>query len=339
MLDRYGRRINYLRISVTDRCNLRCVYCMPEEGVQQFSHEKVLTYDEITRIVSIAAGLGITRIKLTGGEPLVRKGLPDLVRMLKALPGIEQVTLTTNGVLLKEMLPELTEAGLDGVNISLDTCDRALFMKIARRDSLDRVLEGIEAAQQYQGLSVKLNCVPVSGEPDDILKIVSFAKDYPVHVRFIEMMPIGLGKQFFASPEESAGVTAGKSAGLSGEEIREIIEKRWGPLEEVSDTLGNGPSRYYRCPGLTGKIGLISAVSHPFCDSCNRVRLTSDGFLKACLQYDSGADLRELLRSGAEDAQIAEAMQKVIYEKPASHSFSVQNISHEEAKIMSQIGG
>ena len=197
MKDQYGRQINYMRVSVTDRCNLRCIYCMPEEGVDQVSHQDILTYAEITRIVNAAAAAGITRIKLTGGEPLVRKNLAGLAGDIKALPGIEEVTITTNGVLLKEQLEDLVAAGVSAVNISLDTLDPGMYAQIARRDALASAVEGLEAAIACPGLKVKVNCVLLPGiNESQWTKIAELAKDRPVDVRFIEMMPVGLGKNF-----------------------------------------------------------------------------------------------------------------------------------------------
>lgn len=196
MKDKYGREIDYLRISITDRCNLRCVYCMPEDGICQVSHKEILTYDEIQRICSCITTLGIKKIKLTGGEPLTRKNCSTLVRTLKELPEIEKVTLTTNGMLLKEQIQELAEAGIDNINISLDTVDKAKFEKITRRKGLSKVLEGLEEALKYPNIGLKINCVPVVEEPENLVAVAKLAKEYPIHVRFIEMMPIGYGKEF-----------------------------------------------------------------------------------------------------------------------------------------------
>lgn len=324
MQDSFGRTIDYLRVSVTDRCNLRCVYCMPEEGVQMTAHENLLSYDEIVRICRIAAGMGVQKIKLTGGEPLVRRDIPVLVRKLKQIKGIENVTLTTNGVVLASWADELMEAGLDGVNISLDTVDPKRFREITRRDMLPQVLTGIVSVLGREGLSVKINCVPMEQNKQDMNRIAAFAQDYPVHVRFIEMMPVGYGKNFSFIGEE---------------EIKRLLEAEYGTLRPFEGKLGNGPGHYYELDGFCGKVGFISAISHKFCDRCNRVRLTSQGFLKTCLQYDSGRDLREMLRGGADDVQMAEAIAEAVASKPGSHYFLAEEIRNENSMCMSQIGG
>lgn len=328
MRDRFGRNIEYMRISVTDRCNLRCVYCMPEEGVPCVSHSDILTYDEIRRICRIGSELGITRIKLTGGEPLVRRGLPDLVGMLKGTPGIEQVTLTTNGTLLKEKVNELVSKGLDSVNISVDTTDPVRYHEITRGGNLQDVFDGMESALVYPSLKLKVNCVPMKDMPAEIyIQLALLAKDRDIDVRFIEMMPIGSGRDF---------------TGVNGNEIYSMLTERFGRAEKCTGQFGNGPAVYVRFPGFQGKIGFISAVTHQFCSECNRIRLTSEGYLKACLQYETGADLRKLLRTGAEDGQIKQVMSRVIYEKPACHHFADPSIYEEqkfETKDMSQIGG
>lgn len=324
MLDQYGRIIDYMRISLTDRCNLRCIYCMPEEGICQIPREELLGQDEIIKICRLAGELGISRIKLTGGEPLVRRICVPLVKELKALPGIQQVTLTTNGILLKEQLPGLMEAGLDALNISLDTLEAENFRRITRRNELDRTLEGLETALSYPSLKVKINCVPTFQTDQELLQVAALARENPLHVRFIEMMPIGLGKDFTARDENS---------------VKEILEKKYGILTPVSEILGNGPCHYYTLGGFKGKIGFISALSHKFCNQCNRVRLTSTGYLKGCLQFENGVDLKALLRNGASDEILKNALQKAIFEKPAGHNFQEKKNGREESHIMSQIGG
>ena len=297
MIDQYGRTIEYLRISVTDRCNLRCVYCMPEEGIEQLPHEQILTFDEIERACRISTELGISKIKLTGGEPLVRKGLPDLLGKIKRISGIEQVTLTTNGILLKNQLDELMRQGLDAVNISIDTLDETCYHTVTRCGELNQALEGLQAALEYPNLRVKLNCVPMNQSEEEYIQMAEYAKEHPVEVRFIEMMPIGMGKA---------------CQGKSRDELLELLEKAFGNAEPYEKHLGNGPAEYVSFSGFQGRIGFISAVSHKFCDSCNRIRLTAEGYLKLCLQYESGIDLRKLLRSGATDEEVKEAMRQAI---------------------------
>ncbi|HEX3022439.1 MAG TPA: GTP 3',8-cyclase MoaA, partial [Lachnospiraceae bacterium] len=271
-------------------------------------HEDILSYDEIVRLCRCFATLGINKIKLTGGEPLVRKGLANLVRMVKGIDGIKSVTLTTNGILLKDQLPELMEAGLDGVNISLDTLDPNSYERITRSNVLSNVLAGLKEALRYEELNVKINCVPIPGlNKEDILSIAQLAKDSRLSVRFIEMMPIGLGKQYPFYSEDS---------------ILEELESIYGQLQICESKLGNGPAHYYSIPGFVGKIGFISAISHKFCDECNRVRLTSDGFLKTCLQYAEGTDLKYIVRATNEDSELEQAIRQTIFRKPKSHQFS-----------------
>lgn len=331
MIDQYDRKIEYLRVSVTDRCNLRCVYCMPETGIQQVPHSQILTYDEIVRICRICAEEGISKIKLTGGEPLVRKGISELLGSLKKIPGIEEVTLTTNGVLLADQIESLVKAGLDAVNISLDTLNPRQYEELTRRDELGKAMAGLEAALQYPGLRVKVNCVILQGINDgQWVPLAELAASKPVDVRFIEMMPIGLGKAYLGSSQEA---------------VLERLEEVYGAPELLSGRFGNGPAAYMGFSGFCGKIGFISAVSHQFCGDCNRVRLTAEGFLKACLQYSAGEDLKKLLRDGAGDKELKKLIKKVIFEKPRCHQFSDAEGTEEregkklEQQQMSKIGG
>ena len=324
MLDALGRDIRYLRISVTDRCNLRCRYCMPEDGVEWMDHSAILTYEQITRLVGLFAALGVEKVRLTGGEPLVRKGLDRLVRSVKGVPGIRRVRITTNGLLLADQLPALLEAGLDGVNLSLDTLDRAQYETLTRRDELPRALAGLEAALAAPGLTVKVNCVP-SGENDDqLVPLAVLARDRALSVRFIELMPIGLGSTL---PRRTEG------------EVLAQLEEAFGPALPCPQEEGGGPSRYVTFQGFQGRVGFISAVSHQFCASCNRVRLTATGFLKTCLQYNHGVDLKALLDAGAEDAALMDAIQGAIAQKPAGHHFGQSPTRQDEGHNMNQIGG
>lgn len=325
MLDGQGRNIDYLRISITDRCNLRCVYCMPEEGVKCLSHSEILTFDEIERIVRVMAERhGFKKIKLTGGEPLVRLGCAELAKRLKSIEGITDVTITTNGVTLERDMPALYDAGIRAVNVSLDTLDRDRFKELTRRDELDSVLGGIRKVMEYPDVTLKINCVPISGHDEDLVALASIAKHNPIHVRFIEVMPIGYGKRFKQKNED---------------DIIKVLEKHYGELTPDNGTYGNGPSHYFSAEGFLGKIGFISAISHKFCSSCNRIRLTSEGYLKTCLQYETGVDLREILRSGGDDDTLAAAIEKAILEKPICHSFFDEKNGPEEERGMSQIGG
>lgn len=320
MLDAYGRTIDYLRLSITDRCNLRCRYCMPVE-VPFVEHEKILRYEEILRICAIAASLGIRHLKVTGGEPLVRRGCAGLIQQLKALEGIETVTLTTNGTLLSQQLDSLVEAGLDGVNISLDTLNPQRYAAITGKNELSNVIDGMEKALKA-GLRVKLNCVPLAHTPEaELVSLASLAERHPMDVRFIEMMPIGNGAAF-AAPDF--------------QKLLEALRRRWPDLHPSSEKRGFGPAHYFRSDSLQGSIGLIDAMSHSFCGRCNRVRLTSEGYLKLCLCHSEGVDLRELLRSGASDGQLRQAIAEAIAKKPARHSFQT---CVDETRNMSQIGG
>lgn len=325
MLDTYQRNIDYLRISVTDQCNLRCVYCMPEYGVESLPKEEILTAEEILQVCKAATKLGICKIKITGGEPLVRTGIVDLVREIKKLEGIQQVTLTTNGVRLAEFAESLQQAGLDGVNISLDSLNREKFQAITRRDKLDSVLQGLEAAWQVGIPSIKVNCLPAQEfNSTELVEFADLARDRNICVRFIELMPIGIGKQFHPIPNR---------------EIFQQIQKQYGEMIPVRKKLGNGPATYFKIEGFRGHIGFISAVSQEFCATCNRIRLTSEGFLKLCLHYNKGVDLKAPLRSGITEDELAELMSQAICGKPLHHHFGEESFPDAERKTMAQIGG
>ena len=325
MFDRYQRDIHYLRLSVTDLCNLRCRYCMPD-GVEKLEREAVLTYEEFLRLAALFARCGIDTVRVTGGEPLVRKNVAQLVAGLKETPGIRRVTLTTNAVLLAEQLPALLDAGLDSVNISLDTLRPEVFRQITARDDFAAVQAGLQAALQ-SGLPVKLNCVPQAGVNEgELEQLAALAKDNAMQVRFIEMMPIGYGA---AMPC------------ISGPELRARFARRWPELAPLSaaqeHAVGDGPAVYYTVPGWQGSIGFIAAVHGKFCASCNRVRLTSQGFLRPCLASETGCDLRALLRSGADDAQLLAAIRETIWAKPREHHFN--DSSMPATRGMYRIGG
>ena len=325
MLDKLNRKIDYLRISVIDRCNLRCVYCMPEEGIESIPHDEILTYDEILRICEIVSELGIRKIKITGGEPLVRKDIVNLIRDIKNIDKIEQVTLTTNGILLHEMLDDLYDAGIDAINISLDTLNKDNFKKITRRDGLEKVLMSIDKAYDL-GIRVKINCLAIRDfNLRELDEIASFAKDREIDVRFIELMPIGFGKKYTQ---------------IDNDEILSILESRFGTFEIVTEKRGNGPAKYYRNQNMKGCIGFISAISHEFCESCNRIRLTSSGFLKLCLHYNKGIDLKGPIRNGISDEDLKKLIHDTIWNKPISHKFGHASEEQDiELKNMVQIGG
>lgn len=320
MLDQYGRTIDYLRISITDRCNLRCRYCMPQ-GIELNPHSDILRYEEILQVAAAAVELGVNKFKITGGEPLVRRGCTDFMRRLKAMPGVEQVTLTTNGVLLAPLAQELAGLGLDGVNISLDAAYPASFRAITGCDLLERVLAGVDACVDA-GLKTKLNCVMLAGCEERLIPLACFARR-PIDVRFIEVMPIGEGAHQTRS-------------GPKREQALEILRGAWPDLHPVAERRGNGPAHYYASAALTGRIGMIDAVSHKFCRDCNRVRLTSTGLLKPCLCYSDNTDLRAVLRTRPET--LAEALRCAIWAKPRAHCFDGGGAVTEQ-KGMSQIGG
>lgn len=324
MLDSHGRSIDYMRISITDRCNLRCRYCTPED-IPSIGHTEILRFEEILEICRQAVSLGITKFKVTGGEPLVRKGCLSFLRSLKEIPGVDQVTLTTNGVTLKEVLPELEAIGIDGINISLDTLNSETFQSITRRDEFSKVWDGIMASQRSK-IRTKINCVLLKGINDcEFFDLVHLARDYQLDVRFIEIMPIGYGKDF---------------EGFSRNDLLTLLSEKYPDYELVQKSRGNGPASYVSIPGFQGCIGFIDAIHGKFCNRCNRVRLTSDGILKLCLYYENGIDLKKLLRNGASGEELFSAMQKAIYKKPAEHQFHlIAKEGSEEIKKMSQIGG
>lgn len=321
MKDLQGRDINYMRISITDRCNLRCKYCMPD-GIELLPMSEILKFEEILRVCRQAVELGITRFKITGGEPLVRRRCVELIRQIKALPGVEQVTMTTNGVLLSSHLDELLDAGLDAVNISLDTLERRRFEEITGFDQLPEVLKSIDAAAG-SGLRVKVNAVlqkdKNADEWQDILKI---AEKQSIDVRFIEMMPIGKGRE---------------CDGISNDELLGKIQKQYLGVCKDDSVHGNGPAVYYHIPGFIGSVGFISAIHGVFCRSCNRIRMTAIGDLKPCLCYRDTVSVREAARYGT-DQEIREKLREAIEMKPKQHCFDMEEDITEQHKMV-QIGG
>lgn len=325
MKDRYGREIDYLRISITDRCNLRCKYCMPD-GVPFIPMHEILTLEEMCTVARCAADLGIHKIKVTGGEPLVRKNCCYMIRLLKAIPGIEKVTITTNGILLGRYLDELADAGIDGINISMDTRDRKCFREITGSDGLADVMESIERVTKLS-IPVKVNAVSLDIGQENWMNLAELAREYPMDVRFIEMMPIGNGREFPA---------------LDHQKLLNELKKRYPDIMPDQRIHGFGPAVYYQIPGFQGSIGFISAIHGKFCDRCNRVRLTSQGFLKTCLCFEDGVDLRAILRADLAEQEkterLKEAMSGAIFNKPAAHCFE-QPGQITESHIMAAIGG
>ena len=323
MQDDHGRIIDYARISITDRCNLRCVYCMPEEGVEKCGHADILTFEGILRVAGCLADLGVRKFKVTGGEPLVRRGVPGFVGELKRIPGVESVTMTTNGILLPSHAEELRRAGLDGVNVSIDTVDPELYAKITRGGDVNQALAGVDAALAAGFPRVKVNCVPLAGMgAEAIAGVAALARDRNVHVRFIEMMPMGRGELFTAPGRE---------------ELRSMLKERFGALTPCREALGNGPAEYYALEGFAGRIGFIQTLDHGICSRCNRVRLTADGVLKACLHMDVGVGLKDAL-SRNDDGELERIVREAIERKPAHHEFAALPPG-AETRGMSRIGG
>jgi GTP 3',8-cyclase len=322
--DSFQRPINYLRVSVTDRCNLRCVYCMPPEGVHLMSHGDILSYEEIFRVVQAATELGITRVRLTGGEPLVRMGLPELVRMLSGIRTIEDISLTTNGILLEKYAEELKRAGLSRVNVSLDTLKPEKFRQITRCGSLEETLKGIEKAKAVGLNPVKINMVVMAGVNDD--ELPDFARKTVKdgwHVRFIELMPVN-------------GNEPVMSKLVSVSDMRRVIESM-GKLEPAKVSVGNGPAKYFKLPSAAGTIGFITPVTEHFCYQCNRLRLTADGRLLPCLMSEDEIDTREALRSEATLEELKNLIEKAIERKPKEHHLAEGKSPKD--RPFSQVGG
>ncbi|MEW6665269.1 MAG: GTP 3',8-cyclase MoaA [Thermodesulfobacteriota bacterium] len=320
------RTINYLRLSVTDRCNLRCMYCMPEEGVQFVPHEDVLTYEEILRVVRVSTEAGIRKVRLTGGEPLVRKGFVPFLEKISGIAELEEITLTTNGVLLEDFARDIQKCGICRLNISLDSLQAERFRRITGRDYHARTLAGIRTAERLGFHPIKINVVAMRGVNDDeILDFARLTLENPYHVRFIEFMPVGRGNGW------------NQERFISIEEIRHRIESL-GPLERVGNNALDGPASMYRLRGAIGEIGLIGALSHHFCDRCNRLRLTADGHLRGCLFSDSETDIRVALRTGDPDSRLLQLIQLAIRNKPADHG-GMHGEPRKCVRSMSSIGG
>lgn len=323
MLDQFGRKIDYMRISLTDRCNLRCRYCMPE-GAKCMPAGELLCDGEILRIVRAAVALGIENFKITGGEPLTRAGCAALIKEIKAIGGVREVTLTTNALLLAGMLDELIAAGVDGINISLDTLDPRRYSRLtgSSEQGLRYALDALELCCA-KGIKTKINCVLLDDTLSEAVCLSALAEKYPVDVRFIELMPIGHGATLKrAEPDD----------------VLALLQAHWRDLRPTAEKRGNGPAHYYESPSLLGKIGFIDAVSHKFCAQCNRVRLTCTGEVKPCLCYGETTDLKALMRAGCTDDMLYDALKAAVYKKPRAHCFDMRELITEK-HIMSQIGG
>ncbi len=326
MLDSFGREINYLRISVTDRCNLRCRYCMPLEGARNMDHDQILSHEEFARIAKLGASLGIRKVRFTGGEPLVRKNFVQLLRYVSNIPEIDDIAITTNGILFSEQAWDLKQAGLNRINFSLDSLQEERFRFITRYGELDKVWKAVFQALEMDLDPVKINVVVIKGFNDDeVLDFANLAYYYPLHVRFIEFMPIG-DLQFWE-----------KERVCTIEDIRRRINLEY-ELVPGSQRGGNGPARQYQIKGGLGSVGFIGPLSNHFCRQCNRIRLTADGKLRACLYHKTELDLREPMRNGASDEEITALFQKGINMKPARHHMD-EGWGEENKRKMFQIGG
>ena len=326
LVDSWGREIRSLRVSVTDKCNFRCRYCMPAEGLEWLGREEILSFEEIQRLVGLLAAMGVDEVRLTGGEPLVRRDLPVLVEMLAGIEGVRDLSLTTNGVLLDRLAGALVAAGLRRLNVSLDSLSHVRFAEITRRDALDRVLAGLAEAERYPELRpIKVNCVAVRGfTEEEVPALAELARRKPYVVRFIEFMPLDADK---AWREDDV---------LTGGEIRSLIEERW-PLVEVP-AKASSTARRFRFADGAGEIGFVNPVSEPFCSSCDRIRLTADGKLRTCLFSRREWDLKEPLRAGASDADIEALLRNAVAHKELKHRINEPGFVRA-SRSMSQIGG
>jgi GTP 3',8-cyclase len=324
LIDNYGRRINYLRLSVTDRCNLRCSYCMPEAGVEKLSHEQVLCYEDLLRISAEAVAAGIEKIRVTGGEPLVRKGIVGFLGELSALPGLKELVLTTNGVRLNEMAQGLRDAGVQRLNISLDSLNPDTFAKITRGGNLHAVLDGIEAAERVGFPPHKINVVVMRGVNDnEILDFVRLTMERPYAVRFIEYMP-------------TSGDGDWRALTVAGSEIMERIAERF-TIEETGSHERSGPSRNFRVAGAVGSLGIITAMTGHFCDHCNRLRVTASGMAKGCLFSGADVDLKPAL-AARDSSVLREEIRRIVQAKPGRHQLTVEGAENSPF-AMSRVGG
>ena len=325
--DGWGREIRSVRVSVTDKCNFRCTYCMPAEGLEWLGRDEILTFEEIARLVRVLASLGVDEVRLTGGEPLVRRDLPALVEMLAAIAGVRDLSLTTNGVLLDRLAGPLVAAGLTRINVSLDSLSHVRFAELTRRDALDAVLRGLEEAERYPELRpIKVNCVAIKGfTEEEVPALAELARRKPYVVRFIEFMPLDADEIW---REDQV---------LTGGEIRALIEERYGPLVELPAKASSTARRYGFADGI-GELGFVNPVSEPFCSSCDRIRLTADGQLRTCLFSRREWDLKTPLRDGSSDEQLVAALRNAVAHKELKHRINERGFVRA-SRSMSQIGG
>jgi GTP 3',8-cyclase len=327
LVDSWGREIRSVRVSVTDKCNFRCTYCMPAEGLEWLPKPEVLTFEEIARIVRLLAAMGVDEVRLTGGEPLVRRELPELVRALAELPGVDDLSLTTNGILLDRLAAPLVDAGLRRINVSLDSLSHVRFAEITRRDALDRVLAGLAEAERYPELRpIKINCVAIKGfTEEEVPALAELARRKPYVVRFIEFMPLDADERW---QEDQV---------LTGGEIRALIEERFGPLVELPAKASSTARRFRFADGI-GELGFVNPVSEPFCSSCDRIRITADGQLRTCLFSRREWDLKTPLRAGASDEELTERFRTAVLHKELKHRINERGFVRA-SRSMSQIGG
>jgi GTP 3',8-cyclase len=327
LVDGWGREIKSVRISVTDKCNFRCTYCMPAEGLEWLRRDQILTFEEITRLTAILAELGVDEVRLTGGEPLVRRGLPELVGMLAQVQGVDDLSLTTNGILLKRDARALVDAGLRRINVSLDSLDHVRFAQLTRRDALDQVLAGLAEAERYPELRpIKINCVAIKGLTEiEVPALAELARRTPYVVRFIEFMPLDADRAWTADQV------------LTGGEIRSLIEERYGALVELP-TKASSTARRFRFADGKGELGFINPVSEPFCSSCDRIRVTADGQLRTCLFSRREWDVKTALRDGRSDAEVAAFLRFAVRHKELKHRVNEPGFV-PASRSMSQIGG
>lgn len=325
MKDKLNRNIDYLRLSITDRCNLRCKYCMGNKDIVFLPKDELLSSNEIERLVKIFSELGIKKLRITGGEPLVRRNFREIVENINNISGIEEINITTNGIRLEEELEFLSNKKIQSLNISLDTLKADLYRDITGGGDINKVLNSIHKAIALKFKRIKLNVVLVKGKNDsEILDFVNLTEKYPIDVRFIELMPIGLGKEF--SP-------------ISNDEVLSIISKEK-KLAPFSEKIGSGPAKYYKTEKGIGCIGFITPISHNFCEQCNRIRITPEGFLKLCLHWSNGLNLKEFLRNGSSDEEIKEKILQAINDKPDKHNMKKKEEDKNfDKRYMNRIGG
>jgi len=328
LVDSYGRRIKNMRISVTDKCNFRCTYCMPAEGLPWLNKAEILSYEEIVRIARVAVSIGIEQIRLTGGEPLVRRDLPELVRQLNALEGLHSLSLTTNGILLKQQAKALAEAGLTRINVSLDSLVKEKFARLTRRDQMEGVLEGLAEVENYPSITpIKINAVAMRDfSEEEVLPFAELARKKNYVIRWIEFMPL------------DADQIWRKEDILTGDEIKKIIEDSYGPLQQITTGDPSETARRYTFSDGVGEVGFINPVSHPFCSSCDRIRLTADGQLRTCLFATEETDLRAVLRSDADDEKVAQTLRTAVWHKELKHHIGDKRFKRAN-RSMSMIGG